>query len=367
MNKIISAVLLLVTLCLTLCSCDSPTQMRDRAIIEAVGIDYKNGEYVLSLKEHLQSADAGAGDESGKGIIKSSGKTLFDALKNAESSDGKQIFYGHSGIFLIGKGAALNGIQSVFDFMNSNYQISLNASVLCCDETAEKVLALEEFSKNNSNFSIDRIEERGKSVDITVIEALKTSYNLDGQFVLPLLEVDRDDSVKIENCVIFKEYKPKIILNSQETMGLNLLLGNIRDGVFVTKQNQKSVSVNVVSQKSDIDIAFNGDNAVVNVNVSAYGNVSEFGVIGDSDTRKQQLSKVEDDVEKQIKESLLSVLEKTVIQNQCDILYFAQRIKKADDRLYKILQEKSLEYVLSNIEFNVNADFSIRHSGIQVK
>ena len=361
MNKIFSALLSVTMCCLFFSSCASITQMRDRAIIEAVGIDYKNGEYTVSLKEHAQSENT---EES---IIKSSGKTLFDALKNAEASDGKQIFYGHSGIFLIGKGAALNGMQSVFDFMNSNYQISLNASVLCCDSTAEKIITLEEFSKNNSNFSIDRIEQRGKTVDVTVIEALKTSYNLGGQFVLPIVEVDRDDNIKIENCVIFKENKPKTILNSQETMGLNLLLGNICDGVFVTKENEKSISVNVVSQNCDIDIVYDGTNATANINVSAYGNVSEFGTIGDARTRKAQLINVESDVEKQIKETILSVLEKTITQKQCDILYLAQRIKKSDERLYRKIQKESLENTLSKIKFNIIVDFSIRHSGIQVK
>lgn len=361
MSKIVSVFLATVLCSFALCSCTSTTQMRDRAIIEAIGIDYKDGKYTVSLKEHTQS------EKGEEGIITSSGKTLFDALKNAEASDGKQIFYGHSGIFLIGKGAALNGMQSVFDFMNSNYQISLNASVLYCNSDAKKIIELEEFSKNNSNFSIDRIEERGKSVDVTVIEALKTSYNLNGQFVLPLVEVDSDNNIKIENCVVFKENKPKILLNSQETMGLNLLLGNIRDGVFVTKQNGKNISVNVVSQNCDIDIIYDDAVTNANINISAHGNVSEFGTVGDAGERKAQLINVESDVEKQIKEAVLSALEKSVTQKQCDILYFAQRIKKSDESLYKKLQKKSFEKMLSNMKFNITVDFSIRHSGIQVK
>jgi len=365
LNKVPSALIMLFLLCLTFNSCTRTTQMQDRAIIEAVAIDYANGAYIVNLKEHSQSNDGGESKKNN--IIKASGKTLFDAFKNAESSDGRQIFYGHSGIFLIGSSAAYNGMQSIFDFMNSNYQISLNSSVLCCASNAEKIIVSEEFSKTDSDFTIDRIEERGKSVDVTVIDALKTSYNLNGQFYLPLVTMDENNAIKIENCIVFKDNKPKIKLNSEETMGLNLIYENVKDGVFVTEENGKIISVDVVSENTDIDIISEDEAVEVNVNVSSYGNVSELGTIGDENTRKSQLSNVEKNIEKQIIKAVSSVLYKTLIVNKCDIFSFVQRIKKSDDMLLKKIQDNSPETVLSNVRFNVTADFSIRHSGIQVK
>lgn len=365
MSKIISVLLSIVVFFSLFCSCSRTTQMQDRAIIEAVAIDYKNGEYIINLKEHSQSDNGGEKEKNN--IIKSSGKTLFDALKNAESSDGKQIFYGHSGIFLIGKNAANNGMQSIFDFMNSNYQISLNASVLCCASNAEKVLTSEKFSQTDTNLSIDRIEERGKSVDVTVIDALKNSYNSGGQFYLPLVSISEEDGIKIEKCVVFKDYKPKTKLTGNETMGLNLILENVHDGVFVTEQNGKTISVDVVNENCDIDIVSSDGKASVNISITAYGNVSELGTMGDENTRKTQLVNVENDIEKQIIKAVSSVLYKTATLNKCDVFSLTQRIKKADQKLFEKINESSLSTVLSNMNFSVTADFSIRHSGIQVK
>ncbi len=356
-NKLVLLTLFsLLSVCI-LTSCSDTTQIRERAIIEAMAIDYKNSEYVVTLKERPPKEDAPAT------YIQSSGETLFDALKNAESNDGKQIFYGHSGVFLIGQSAADRGLEQILQFMNSNYQISLNSSVLLTKSSAEKLLKSEDFSSSDSDFSIGRIQDCGKSVDTTVIDALKMSYNLGGHLYLPLILLDTEDNVKIENCAVFKENSPEFIMTPEQTMGLNLILGNVKDGVFVTEKNGKRVSVNIVSQKTDMTFKTTEGKPHLSLKVSARGNISELGVIGGEEERKEQLKNVVKDVEKQINDAVLSTFKKTLNEEKCDIFNLKQMMK---NKGYE-LSQTDMDNVLENLEFDVKVSFTIRHSGIQVK
>lgn len=356
-KKRILTVTCILSIFLLLCSCSNYTQIRDRAIIEAMAIDYKDGKYVVTLKEHPNSK------EEKPSFIKSSGTTLYDALKNAESNDGKQVFYAHSGVFIIGENAAGRGFEQVLEFMNSNYQISLNSSVLFTPANAEEILREENFSKNDSDFLIKRIEDLGKSVDVTVIDALKMSYNLGGHLYLPQILSDGENGVKIENCVVFKQNKPQCYLDSEQTMGLNLLLGKVRDGVFVTRQQNRRISVNIASEKLNVVFKFISGAPVLQIDIKTWGNISEFGVIGDEEERKSHLKNLQQDIESQIRDCVMNVLKKTVNYEKCDIINVKQMIKNA----YPDENTDNIDDILKNMKFDVNVKFTVRHSGIQVK
>lgn len=364
-KTIIKDCLILMPIILCLCGCSSSVDLRDRAIIQAMGIDYKDGEFIVSLQEFIPN-DFGQGEQGGKSeTVTVKGKTVFDALKNAESLDGKQVFYGHCRLFIIGKSTAKNGIYPIIEFLSSNYRLSLNASVLTSDFDAIEILSTDIFSKTVPDLVIEQIQKGGKAPDVTVIDLLKNNYNLDGSCFMPIIS-QNENGVKIEKCVIFSEGKTKIILDEQETMGLNFIKENVSDAVLTAKCKERDVSVNIISNNSDISLKAIGDKIKLKVNILAKGNISELGVVKNEKISEEHIIEVEKDIKKQINGLVERTLNTVVKENSCDIFYLKQRVKKDNSEFYQKINEQPISVWLPQIEFDVNVDFNIRHAGVQI-
>lgn len=348
--------------------CSNKTELRDRAIVEAMAIDFENGEYKITLQEYMPSdSKAGEGSESQNIYVTTSGKTLFEALKNAESKDGNQIFYGHSRAYLIGREAADKGLVQIIEFMNSNYQLSLNSAVILTETSAENVLKKNVFAEVVPNITIDRIESCGKAPDVAVIDVLRDVYNLEGCCVLPIISPDGEEQVKIEKCAVFKDQKPEIILNADETMGYIWMLGKISDAVMIAEKDNQRISVNVISDKTKIEMKTENNEITLDVIVTAKGNISEIGVFNNQKIQAEHIDKIQEQIENQIENQVEGAFKTIVTNGGSDVFYLKQRLKKENKKLYDEIKNKPLSEWLSKIKLNVSADFSVRHSGIQVR
>lgn len=127
-----------------LCGCTDSTELGNRAIIQAVAIDF-DGRYKVSA---LLFSSGGSGgdtiDASQENVIKisGSGKTLCEAIDNISLSDGKKIYMSETKLLILGGGFEQ---QSVLPALNSLYydlRCSLNMPV-CCAEKAELLTDLQ--------------------------------------------------------------------------------------------------------------------------------------------------------------------------------------------------------------------------------
>lgn len=127
-----------------LCGCTDSTELGNRAIIQAVAIDF-DGEYKVSA---LLFSSGGSGgdtiDASLENAIKVSGNgsTLCEAIDNISLADGKKIYMSETKLLILGGGFER---QSVLPAINSLYydlRCSLNMPV-CCAEKAELLTDLQ--------------------------------------------------------------------------------------------------------------------------------------------------------------------------------------------------------------------------------
>ncbi len=366
MKKLSFVCLLVFCLPLILTGCATPINLRDRAIVQIMGIDYQGGKYTVHLQEYLpSSSEEGAGGENESEFVSAEGETVFEAIKNAEAKDGNQVFYGHCRLYIIGSSALKKGVGQITEFMNSNYQLSLNSSVLAADGKAEDILKAKLFTGIAPNISLERIEGSGKAPNTTVIDLLRDMYNLSGSGVLPLISLKDEKNAVIEKCVVLKDYKSFLTLNDEQTMGLLWLAGKVSDAVMTSEHQGNKLSVGVVSQSTDLDLSTDGENITFNVKIKAKGNVSENAVISSKHVNLKQIDKAERDIKQIIENEVKSAFKKIVTEGRTDAFFLLQRLKKADSELYNNLKES--DDWLSEIKLNVTADFTVRHAGVGVK
>ena len=139
--------------------CMRSIQLNERAIVQAVGLDWKDGEYALTLQ--IFDPEAAEGDDtSGGKMLHVEGKTISEAMRNANLKQGQEIFWGHTKLIIIGDQIARDGIEAVIDYFNADAQSRPNMDVLIADGEAGEVLS--------------------EPLDSTILPVLSTKMMLEG-------------------------------------------------------------------------------------------------------------------------------------------------------------------------------------------
>lgn len=357
-----TSVILIIVLFLT--SCAKPIQLRDRAIIQVMGIDYEDDKYKVTFHQYLPTENEEKPKKNDGEFVVSQGKTIFEAIKNAQSSDGNQIFYGQCRLYILGKSVLEKGVGQITEFMNSNYQLSLASNVLAADTSAEKIVKTKLFNSVSPDISVKRIEGQGKTVNTTVIDTLKDLYNLKGTVCLPQISLKDEENAVIENAVVLEDYKSSLFLDADETIGLCFIRGKIADAVMTAKADDFVISVGVVSQTTKIKLKVQNSDITLKITVNAKGNISESGVISSKSINAKHIKTIQNDIQKQIKNKVDAALEKIIADGECDLLYLFNQFKKKDKTLYEKYKDNT--NWLKDIKFETDVNFKVRHSGIGI-
>lgn len=124
---------------LLLTGCSDHTELGSRAIIQALAMDYENGEYNVSA---LLFSSGGSGgdtiDASQDNVIKVSGtgKTLSEAIDNISLIDGKEIYMSETKLLIIGGGFSEYSVMPALNTLYYDMRCSLNMPV-CYSENAD--------------------------------------------------------------------------------------------------------------------------------------------------------------------------------------------------------------------------------------
>lgn len=128
-------------------------------LVQAVGLDWKDSEYALTMQ--IFDPEAAQGDDtSGGKMLRVTGKTISQAMRNANLKQGQEIFWGHTKLIIIGEQIAKDGIESVMAYFNADAQSRPNIDVLIADGEAGEVLS--------------------EPLDSTILPVLSTKMMLEG-------------------------------------------------------------------------------------------------------------------------------------------------------------------------------------------
>ncbi len=90
MNKIIKLAAMTICVSSLFCGCGKKLEIRDRAFVESIGIESYDGGYSICLRIF-------DGDQAYKG----EGATLEEAVDDAEKTQGKDFFTGHTELVIV--------------------------------------------------------------------------------------------------------------------------------------------------------------------------------------------------------------------------------------------------------------------------
>ncbi|WMJ23493.1 Ger(x)C family spore germination protein [Paludicola sp. MB14-C6] len=386
--------LMLLSSCIILSSCIPSQQLNSRALVQAIGLDYENDEIQLTLQIFSPAAEGanglGASSKNAK-IIESQGKTISEAVQNANLVQGKEVFVGHNRIIILGTNFVQNKLNEALSYFSSIQIARKNASIVIGESKASEIIkadinqgilpaeTLQKIIENNSN--------KGLIENIMFYEFVRAYQSDEEGALLPVFSLNQSkqtiptvtnqnekknkgetlekvSNLQISGMAVLKQGKIVGKLDENETQGVLWIRNTIQNTKLVTSTDKfKIISLDFYHTKSKITPSINGDNIKLIINIDCQSTLNEAILYEHSNITSSDIQDIKKVAAKKIEEKCLKAYNKTINEYNVDVLNFGRIIEKNDKELWKKLKN-NWEDNAHKIKFEIHASVDTNRVGL---
>lgn len=365
------ALLAAVVLPLNLCGCMAHTELDKEAIIEAVGIDYEEGEYKVTAQYFNTDSEGGStmvnNTEPNVIVVSGKGKTVSDALEDASYRSGKAFMLGITGVCVIGKEAAKQDIKPLLSFATSNYQSNPKMYVTVSEKKAEEVINVK-FKEGSA--SVEKLENILKNGDklglckpLMLFEVMKKLSQPTKSLVLPLFKViddeggftEDDKNVCIDGGVLIYDGRYADSLSVKEMSGVQFLSGEAKTAQLTVTDKNEDVTVVLYNVKADIEPKYKKGRLSFKIRLTADGKYANSN-LSNPEEKSGEVARL---CEKAVTERVKLAIEKTLKDKGADAFGLKHAITSKEYYSWLKIEENYGE-LLKNGTYDVECKVTVR-------
>lgn len=370
MRKFFIILILLLT-----SGCWNYQELNEYAIVTGMAVDIEDNKYKISFL--IANGNKNENEQTKTSIITGHGDSIYDAIKDISLMSPKELYISHLSVVIISEELAQKGISNLIDFLLREPQSHQNFYLLITkDDNPDDVLSilspLAEYPSQNITSNVSTSEELQAKVsdanfNLFISKFFETGFepimnsiivvgNSDlGEKPDSLDKPKQDAYTKLDTISLFKGDKLVAWSNKEESIGINMVLGeitnlyftiNYKDGYFVTNSNDYKIKYDLTKDKIIINASAKGDIIEINCNID----IEDDKVIKD----------LEKKVEMKMKEHIESAI-KLAKKYQTDIFGFGNMYYKKYPKEYNKIKSWNEEF--TNIEIEVITDFKYTSKG----
>lgn len=393
----------LLLLCNTflLSGCLQPLQLNERALVQAVGVDWVRDHIHLTLQVFSPAAEGGNGisaSPQNANIIESDGRTVTEAFQNASLTQGKEMFIGHNRVIIVGEELASRGIAQAIAYFSASSTARHNANLVIAKGSAKDIVS----AKINQGIlpaeTLERIlinaEKSGLFEGVKLYEFMTALQNKHDSAVLPVLarkpeeesaeaaapqegkspkenNVENVSPIYVDGMAVFVDGKMTDILQGQEVRGLLWLRGKVKDTVITVQSDiYQNAALHVYWTQSKLlpQMDNKGENISFVLNVRCHATLKETmlreGV--EEEVMLDHIKELGTAAEKLITAEVEEAFKKTVTEDGADIFNLGNIIWKNDKDIWKAVRSNWSEK-LKDIKLTVNAEVTVDRVGSELE
>ena len=379
--------------CSVLISCDHLTRLNQRAIIQAIGIDYVPALKEFNLALLVFTPEGGGGPTSidpskpNSKIIYTSGKTQSEAFKNATELQGKQLFLGDNHLVIIGHDAAKTKLREILSFFNNNPNTRTDVDFVTTHHLAQEIIQLplsqgltpvDVFTNLLENTRVHGKGVRSKLLDVSQADISETLSP-----VLPVIEINHepkadtsktsDADTKIEplsklrltGSAVFKGGKLVGYLNESDSRGLAFVRNELTQTLYSDTTDVITTSTLLIyNSKTKLSLT-STDPLTISVKIKPKASILEIDKIeGVEYLTDKDLQELTTKIEKQIYYDCFSIIHKALHVYNTDLFHFGDTIWKENPEFYKTIQP-NFDTILKTIQFDIDVDINLNREGLE--
>ena len=313
-----------ILICLVLTGCYDYQEINDIAIVNGIGIDYKDKEYIISYEIiNIKSSNEEQSNNDKKYVVSANGNDIVDAIINVENKIAKKLSYSHLEILLISNNIARYGINDITDYFIRNSIFTNNFYlVVSMHNNPYDILS---YTSTSNQISSNTITNLLKTTNSTIVLDNKDTFDykianyINGiDMVIPNIKIDKE--IILDGMAVFKDLKYNFKLDNYETQIYGLLKDKIKDNLITNDNGAIEISTN------KIDISY--DNKII-ININIDGKIKKINNTNFNLKDNNYLNELEDSFINTIKNRIKSLINRT-IKNDSDIFNFKSIINNND-------------------------------------
>ncbi len=391
----IKCIVLLLLIMFSLTGCWNYRELNELAIVGSLGIDYnqetKNFEISAQIfnakKTSSQSTDGGI--QSPITVYESSAKTIHEALRNVIFNSPKKLYIGHLQTVIISEHFAKNHLANGLDFLfrDPESRKDFNFAIAKDDKPADILKILTPLESIPSTSMLNSIKTnsmiKGSVTPITYDNFLADLYEPGTEAVLPVISISGNEKkgknmknidvsapkgdLYISGLAVFKKHKFKGYLDEKESIGYNLIMGNIKNTVisFVCDDKDNYASVELIKAASSVDVKIKKKIPAAKIKLNLEANISEVNC--DINLSKpKNVTKLKNKAAKEIKKTVKNTIEVIQTKYNSDIVSFGTYLYLNEYNYWK-KNENKWSKIFPKIKSDISVEITLIRKGSIIK
>lgn len=376
MIKLFKPIILSAVAVFMLSGCLPHTELDNQAIVEAIGIDYADNNYEVTVQYFNMEGTGGNSpiDSTKANVINVSGKgeSVTAALESASLKCGKPFMYGITSLIIIGRDALDIDIVKTMSFAESYYQSNPKVLIAAAEEKASDILGVKFkegiISIEHLRMILDNADYNGIAESVKILELLSEQRREYGGTVLPVLKSlnngsdasDDGKTVELSGGYLIAERKFAGEVSLSDMSGLMLLEKRTKNALLSVDFEGDKVAVTAYDISLSIGHHYNKGKLIFDISVRANGKYTD-SQLDDKDASFS--GEVEKACAQRIIDRIKSAFLNTAKSYGCDPCGLKYVISGKNYTEWIRLEENFGE-VLKNAEFYVVCDIDIDRFGI---
>lgn len=378
--------LLIPVCCLLFSGCIKIVNLQDRAIVQGVGVDYQDGQYLITMQ--IFSSDGSGGQtiidfsKQNAKVITCRGKTISEAVEDTSISQGKDFFLGHNRLVILGESARELPLSESLSYFINTMDSRADVNVLLAEKSASEVLNADINQGILPALTIEKTvqnaDDSGKISEVLLIDILRSLAAEHQSALIPVIAIAQgedaangvDESKKLKNIeltgmAVFSEGMYQGTLNESETRGMMFLRDEIQKTVYsVFNEDFREISVELYRSNTKIVPHINGDDLQFTVKINADGMVQEKVLEAGKSFNEKSLRRVEDVIQEKIRSECEEAFQKAVGEYKSDVFYLGDMVWRDQPELWEKIQDDWKENA-GKIKLSYDITVDIDRTGLQ--
>lgn len=384
-----AAVLIIAFALLSLTGCWDKEELNELAIVMAMGFDkdIQTGKINLTIQVIRPGAlnrQQGGSQESPYDIVISSGRTILEAIKEANKKLDRRLFFSHLKVIVVGEKAARYGLSDLMDWNSRTHEIRQTTWLVVTRDEASKVIEIKHGIETiQASYMDGIIKTANLNLNVTSTDTISFINKMSAEGLNPVtgvFAIQNEKSISapdnqpewkqgliLSGTAVFKKDKLVGYLNNGETRGLNYLINAKKVGyihVPSLADKNKNITIELKKVDSKIDPVMSNGKTTFNIQINVEGNISEVGDTTDvSDLEK--LGMINREFKKSIQKDVRSTLAKSQKIYKTDILGFGRAYEERYPSQWKKIKDRWAAS-FPDQPFNIKVKTKIYQTGLQL-
>ncbi len=341
----------------------------------------------------VMGGDTGQQPTTAGQVISITGDTIMDAVRNWGQRSSRQLFLGHTVLFVIGESAAQE-IGWVIDFCTRNRDIPERAMIVVCEGMArdflqaqsefEPQLSTEIFKLLNQNI---KFSSKSKATDVIQVmyDLLTPGRDPSLPFLRTFTPPEKGSAVRhtpqaaegkdnsegeqpqqkvptVNGLAVFRGENLVGRLNELETQGMLFIIGEAHGGIIPVAfdSTEKNTSYLFRDVNTKVKPLIEKDEITFQVEIKGTGELIAAAPETIDITNRRDIKKIENLINREVEHRCL----KAIIKAQelgSDVFGFGNKIHRTHPGVWKMMENRWKD-IFPYVKVDITVDFTLEHS-----